>query len=108
MNPEMILQEIAKLIKDVYGVVSLDSKTSINPFNAVSEDNDEFLKRFQKEFHVDMNGFNYYDFFEEDQFYSLALVRVIMSLFRKERERSLLTIEHLIKVAENGKWSFPS
>ena len=108
MNDEMIYQTIAKQIKEVYGITSLDSKTSINSFNAVSEDNDEFLRRFQKAFQVDMNGFNYYDFFYQDQFYFLAIVRMIMKLFRKEEEKSLLTIEHLINVAKNRKWTSPS
>jgi hypothetical protein len=107
MDKKMIYQEITKQIRDIYGVTSLDLKTSINSFNAVSEDNDEFLRRFQKEFQVDMNGFNYYDFFNEDQFYSLAFVRPIMRLFRKERKKPLLTIEHLVNVAENRKWSSP-
>lgn len=104
---EIIYHEVAKQIKEVYCVAKIDAKTSVNTFNAVSEDNDEFLKRFQKEFQVDMEGFNYYDFFDEDQFYSLAVVKLIMRLFGKGRRKLPLTIEHLVSVAQNKKWSQP-
>lgn len=108
MNQELIYQIIEKQIRDVYGITQLEPKTSIGSFNAVSEDNEEFLRRFQKEFQIDMNGFNYYDFFKEDQFYSLAVVSLIMRLLGKERKKEPLTIRHLITVAQNKKWSPPS
>ena len=107
MNQDTIYQTIEKQIKEVYGITQLEPKTTINSFNAVSEDNEEFLRRFQQEFKVDMNGFNYSDFFNEDQFYSLAIVRLIMKVFGKEKKKLDLTIEHLINVAQNKKWSQP-
>lgn len=108
MNEENIRQTIARLVKEVYGVTEINVNTTINSFNAVSEDNEEFLKRFEQEFQVDMTGFNYYDFFREDQFYSLALLNLIMRLFRKERKSAQFTINHLIEVARNRKWSPPA
>ncbi len=68
MSQELIYQTIEKQIKEVYGIMLRGPKTSINSFNAVSEDNEEFLRRFQKEFQVDMSGFNYYDFFRKINF----------------------------------------
>lgn len=107
MNQDVIYQTIEKQIKEVYGITQLGPKTTINSFNAVSEDNEEFLIRFQQEFKVDMNGFNYYDFFNEDQFYSLAIVRLIMNIFGKEKKKLGITIEHLANVAQSKKWSQP-
>src|SRR5689334_25127326 len=108
MTRELIYQTIQKYINDIYGIRELELKTSINSFNAVSEDNDEFLRRYQKEFNVDMSKFDYYDFFDEDQIYSLALVNLVLRLFGKQKKKLQLTIEHLVEVAQKGKWSQPS
>jgi len=107
MDKDIIYQTIAKQIEEIYGVKGVDLETIINSFNGVSEDNEEFLKRFQETFEVDMNGFDYYHFFHEDQFYVLPLVVLIIRLFRKSEEKSELKIQHLVDVAQNGKWSTP-
>jgi hypothetical protein len=108
MKPEGIFNLITVMIRDVYGRTVVDSGTSITSFNAVSEDNDAFLKRFRQEFNVDMTGFDYYDFFREDQFYTMAVWHLILKLFRKVRQKKSLTIDHLIKVVQDRRWSAPS
>ena len=105
MDRDHIFKEIARLIREVYGVQELNIDTTINSFNAVSEENDEFLKRFQKQFDVDMNGFNYYDFFYEDQFMVLSLLRSLLHLFRIKKTKQDLTVKRLIDVASNKRWS---
>lgn len=108
MDDEQIYKKIQEQIKTVFGISKIDKNTSINSFNAVSEDNEHFLKLFQEEFQVDMSGFNYYEFFEEDQFYLLAFVRLFKRLFGFKRKIQELTINHLLFVAKYKKWRSPS
>ena len=52
-----------------------------------------------------MRNFNYYDFFYEDEFMILNLLREISRLFSsKKKRKKTLTINHLIQVINKGEW----
>jgi hypothetical protein len=107
MNKSLIKEAITKLINEVYGFDNLTEHASISDLKGVSEDNEEFLTKFKKQFNVNMDGFRYYDYFHEDQFIIWNLVRNIFSGFGIKVKKKKLTIGHLVKVAERGKWFDP-
>ncbi|MEM9859237.1 MAG: DUF1493 family protein [Bacteroidota bacterium] len=102
MKEVEVEKRINRLILDVYGITEGELKTieSINDLNGTSDDNDLFFDRFSKEMTVDMGGFNYYDFFEEDEFILLNFLR----LFKSKKNKKKLLLTHLKKVAIEGKW----
>lgn len=108
MERQEVFNRISRQIQDIYGIKAINGATTINSFNAVSEENDEFFGRFEKEFNVDMTGFNYHEFFNEDQFYLCAFVSLFLKPLSKDSKKKLLTIDHLVDIALLGKWSTPS
>lgn len=95
---------LQSLINEVFGIKEIDDSTQINRLNTLSEDNDRFIELFKSEFNVDMSTFPYYKFFEEDQFIVLNILRFFFRWAMKEKDS--LTVGHLLKVIEKGKWFY--
>lgn len=98
---------LTSIIRDVYGIASLNNYSSINSFNATTEDNVEFFKQFSERFNVDMTVFQYYDYFDDDQFFLVGLLRLFYKPFKKGKKKAEVTIDHLIDVALSRRWSNP-
>lgn len=98
------LAKLQNLIFQIYGMDSIGLNTEINKLNTLSEENDRFIEAFEKEFNVNMSSFPYYDFYEEDQFILLSLIKRVLPGLRKNLKP--LTVEHLLKVIEKGEWFY--
>jgi len=102
MDSNQDLIKLKSLANKVFGVKNIEYNTKINKLNTLSEDNDRFIKLFQSEFKVDMSSFPYYQYFEEDEFIFLSLIK---RLFHgKIKNKKNLTVSHLLEVIEKGHW----
>lgn len=101
MNTDFL--KLKNLIVSVFGVDNISLETPINQLNTVSEDNDLFFERFQKEFDIDMKGFRYYDYFYNDEFISLSIINRFLKFFKIIKKKEL-TVSKLMCVIERKKW----
>ncbi len=109
LTVETIENDVKKLLSVYYGNTSkLNSNTTIQSLGIISEELDEFFEKYFKRFNIDPTSYNYYDYFLE-QVNTLVVIRdVFYRIFKSEKiRRRKLTIAHLIKVAEHGKWIIP-
>jgi len=106
---ETTLAQIIGLLKKYGNKPSkLTSETTLQSLHMVSEDIDDFFKGFGNKFNVDPTGYNYYNFFLEDVHPYYILRNFIYKIFKPEKlKRKPLTLDHLVKVAERGKWFDP-
>ncbi|WP_367916107.1 DUF1493 family protein [Leadbetterella sp. DM7] len=106
---EQYLFQIKELLKKHFGYrkeVSLDF--TIQSLNAVSEEIDAFFDDFGETFHIDGKEYNYYDYFLEDAHPFYILKDLFNRTIHPSKTKKLpITIEHLIRVAEQGKWFKP-
>ncbi len=70
----------------------------------IGNDVDEILIVFFIEFEIDYKTFEFEKYFEEERDLSDLFK---MLFFREKKKYPLLTIKHLIKVAEKGEWFDP-
>ncbi len=98
------LIELQKLIFDVYGIKEVNLDTVLNKKKTLSEDNDTFFNILKQKYGLDTNDFNYYDYYYEDQF---ILVNLIRSSFRylglTKNKKKNLTVRYLLDSINNGK-----
>ncbi|PKP43885.1 MAG: hypothetical protein CVT96_03790 [Bacteroidetes bacterium HGW-Bacteroidetes-13] len=105
MNEEINLEKLKKLMTHTFGVGDVSLDTKVNELNTLSEDNEHFIKLFQNEFNVNMESFSYYEYFEEDEFILLSVLKRIFPMIRKKKKP--LKVKHLLSVIRNGKWFDP-
>jgi hypothetical protein len=103
------LPQIKELLKKHFGYkkdVSLDF--TIQSLNAVSEELTDFFDDFGETFNIDGKEYNYYDYFFEDV-HPLHILKDTFNhvLYPSKVKKLPITIEHLIKVIERGKWFKP-
>ena len=105
---EQIFIRIKELLRKRVGKKNLTIETTIQSLHMVSEEIDDFFDEFDKEFKVDGRGYNYYTFFFEQVHPGHILRDFFLRLFKPEKVRKKkLTLEHLVQVAEKGKWFDP-
>lgn len=97
-------KQLNLLIKEVFGIEDITLNTEINMLNTVSEDNDYFINSFKTNFNVNMSNFDYYEYFKEDEFIMLSILR---RLFEKKKKKKVITVAHLLLVIDKGKWFEP-
>jgi hypothetical protein len=106
---EQYLTKIKKMLEKHFGYkkeVSLDF--TIQSLNPVSEEIDAFFDDFGETFQIDGKEYNYYDYFFEDVHPLYILKDLFNRIFHPEKTKKLpITIEHLIRVAEQRKWFKP-
>ncbi|MCH8547160.1 MAG: DUF1493 family protein [Cryomorphaceae bacterium] len=101
-------EDLKFLVKEVYGFRNIDENTCLNDGRTISEDNDVFINELKSRFNIDMQGFKYYDYFDEDEFVLLNIFRLLMrriKLLKNNKKR--LTVGHIHKVIQQGKWFDP-
>jgi len=82
--------------------------TTIQSLGFGSEEIDEFFYDFREAFQIDGEKFDYYDYFFEMVHPFHMLKDTFNRIFYPSKVKKLpITIEHLIKVAEKGKWFKP-
>jgi hypothetical protein len=106
---EEILKKI-KLLLGKYGIKSeqITLESTMQSFKMVSEEVFDFLKDYGNHFNVDFTGFRYYDYFFEEMHPIYVIRDLFYRIFVPSKIRKTpLTIEHLVRVAERGKWFNP-
>jgi len=100
--------KIIELLSEYRNKSLLTPETTLQSLNMVSEEIDDFFEKYGKEFNIDGEGYNYYDYFLE-QVHPLHVLRdFYYRIFNPDKiKKKELTIEHLAKVARNGKWLSP-
>jgi len=96
-----------KELLNKYGIRKdmITPETTIQSLKMASEDIDDFFYYFGKEFQIDGEGYNYYNYFLEQVHLGDVIENFVFRIFNpKKIKRKPLTIDHLIKVAENKKW----
>ena len=71
-------------------------------------DGKELIEKFSAEFNVNMNGFNWVEYFGEEgvRCLPISLIGWIIDLFRREKNDSKdILIKDLVKWAEEKTWS---
>ncbi|MFC3813334.1 DUF1493 family protein [Lacihabitans lacunae] len=86
----------------------INLNTTIQSLGFGSEEIDEFFNDFGETFKIDGKEYDYYDYFFE-KVHPLHILRDTFNrIFYPSKVKKLpITIEHLIKVAERGKWFKP-
>ncbi|BFM43870.1 hypothetical protein CFS9_25110 [Flavobacterium sp. CFS9] len=104
MNDGYDLIQLKLLVNEVFGIDNINLDTVVNKLQTVSEDNDRFIVLFKTKFKIDMNTFNYYEYFDEDEF---ILISIFRRIFRTKKEKKSLTVEHLLSIINKGEWFEP-
>jgi hypothetical protein len=86
--------------------ISLD--TTIQSLGFGPDEIDDFFNDYSKEFKVDSNNYNYYDYFFE-MVHPIYILKDNFNrvLFPSKVKKLPITIEHLLKVADRGEWFKP-
>jgi hypothetical protein len=88
------------------GKINLD--TTIQSLGFGPEEIDDFFNDFRETFNVDGKEYDYYDYFFEMVHPLYILKDLFNRIFYPSKVKKLpITIEHLKKVAELGKWFKP-
>lgn len=100
-------KKLYKLIEHYFGKDLCSGSTYINDINFVSDDVDAFFEDYAKVFNVNMEDYNYYDYFHENFIpFSYSISKLLVSL--KLRGKKIpLSISHLLLVIEKGFWFRP-
>ncbi|WP_202704360.1 DUF1493 family protein [Flavobacterium sp. UGB4466] len=104
MNDHYNLMQLKLLINEVFEVDNINLDTAVNKLQTISEDNDCFIGLFKTKFNIDMNAFDYYEYFDEDEF---ILISIFRRIFRTKKEKKSLTVEHLLSIINKGEWFEP-
>ncbi|GCD80686.1 DUF1493 family protein [Schleiferia thermophila] len=102
MDSNKDFNKLKSLVNEVFGVKDISYDTEINNLKTLSEDNDRFIELFQSEFNINMSSFPYYQYFEEDEFIILSLIKRVFR--RNMKDKKSLSVSHLLKVIEKGEW----
>ncbi|HXT83265.1 MAG TPA: DUF1493 family protein [Verrucomicrobiae bacterium] len=101
--------QIKELLRE-FGIRSnkLTPETTIQSLHMINDEVDDLLIKFSERFKVDMTGYVDAKFFLEDVHPLYRLRDLFYRIFKPEKiKRTPLTLDHLIKVAEKGKWFDP-
>jgi len=86
----------------------LTPETTIQSLHMINDEVDDLLIKFSERFKVDMTGYIDAKFFLEDVHPLYRLRDLFYRIFKPEKiKRPPLTLDHLMKVAERGKWFDP-
>jgi len=107
---KFILSELWPLKKNVTEVTSLNYDFIISGLDGF-----EFMEKYAIKFDVDIHEFDWIEFFGEEASaapFSLASYLFKRFILRKSEQQMLglpkLTLGHLVKCANDGKWTHPS
>ncbi len=97
--------ELKEVVYKIYGLKNIDENTCLNEGHVLSEDNDKFISILADNYNVNMDNFKYYDYFEEDQFIIITIIKLIISKlgFKRKRKKEL-KLGHILKVINKGEW----
>lgn len=108
IESELIFEKIKEILKKHAVRKNVTQERTVQSIGFVSEELEDFLMSYAKLFNVDMAGYNYYNFFFEDVHPVYMIRDTFYRIFRPEKVRKKkLTLGHLVKVAEAGKWFNP-
>lgn len=108
MNEEEIWEELKNVLKKFGRKKNLTMERSFQSLGIAGLELDDFFMDYIKTFNIDMTTYNPHKFF----FQTVHPVHVIRDLFlrmfnpEKVRKKKL-TLGHLVRVAERGKWFDP-
>lgn len=86
----------------------INTSTTLQSLNLVSEEIDQFFYDFFKFYSIDSKGFDYYDYFFEQVHPLIVIKDLFYRIFKPEKvKKKMITIGHLVKVAKAGKWIMP-
>jgi hypothetical protein len=86
MDSNKDFNKLKSLVNEVFGVKDISYDTEINNLKTLSEDNDRFIELFQSEFNINMSSFPYYQYFEEDEFIILSLIKRVFRRNMKDKK----------------------
>jgi len=104
INEDEILIYLKKLIIQYYGDQIFSKNSKIQDFHAINEDNEGFLNDFFEHFKIVDKDFEFYDYFYEQEFITLNIIRDIISVFGISKQKKPLYLKNLIKAAQTGHW----
>ena len=108
MNKELIfLEEIKPLTEEIWGVNPKYIDSTIRSLRGSSEEIDRFMYLFSQKYDVNMEEYDYYDYFYEDQFIIQNIFRDIFLILGILKRKNDLTFRHLFKIRESGVWANP-
>jgi hypothetical protein len=102
--------EIIKALLEKQGIKknTITLNTTIQSLGLGSEEIDGFFKDFGESFKIDGKDYNYYDYFFEMVHPMYMLKDLFNRIFYPSKVKKIpITIEHLTKIAECGKWFKP-
>jgi len=112
MEYEIIEQIKLLLISQGVECENMTFETTLQSFEMLRDDIEFFFESYGKLFKVDFTGFRYNDYFTEDLSVIELLKKVFSHIFYstggyKQSTKIPITMRHLVKVAEYGKWFKP-
>jgi hypothetical protein len=102
------LQALELIILEIFGVeIKGNLKMTLDSLSPVSEDVNFFFIEFSKKFKVNMSEYSYYDYFFEQVSPILSFKERFLSVFRANRRKRKISINHLLLVIEKRHWFVP-
>lgn len=105
MTNRILFHEVCALITKHRGMIKKGislSTTLRDDLGMEGDDAAEFIDEYFIQFNIDALNFRFQDYFGDEGFNLLDL----FSVFKKSTYRPI-TVEHLVRCAENGKWYVP-
>lgn len=107
MDRNVFFEDIKEISNLVWGVKPKSLNTTIRQMRVASDDIDNFLEKYVEKYKIDMQNYNYFDYFYDDNFFIINTFREIAFLLNIIKRKPDLTFEHLFRIAENKKWENP-
>ncbi|WP_367916111.1 DUF1493 family protein [Leadbetterella sp. DM7] len=107
MDRNIFLKEVKEIANLTWGVRPKSLDDTIRQMRVASDDIEIFLEKYADKYAIDMQDYDYLDYFYDDNFFVINIFREIGFLLNIATRKPELTFEHLFKIAENKKWENP-
>jgi len=100
-------RNLFKLIEHYFGDDLCHADAIINDINFSSDDVDDFMEEFRYKFNVDMESYNYYDYFHENFLPFGYLLSKLLIRSKVKKKKTPLVVKHLLLIIDKGQWVIP-
>ncbi|WP_367916523.1 DUF1493 family protein [Leadbetterella sp. DM7] len=107
MDKTIFLKEIKTISNQVWGAEPKSLNDTIRQMRVASDDIEIFMEKYASKYVIDMQAYDYSDYFYDDNFFIINTFREVGFLLNIIKRKQDLTFEHLYTIAENRKWVNP-
>lgn len=105
-----VAQRVCEIVADVSAVQAQEIGPSTRlreDLNLVGDDVDDLFLELQEQFHTDWSDLDFHRYFKEEPHLLWPILFLYRGLVHGKWGNGTITVEHLIRVVESGKWTNP-